>query len=143
MKALTELILTFDFVQRCSRIIRINRISVIEMLILDVLIVSKAYRQYILPHSNFFTYYFSHLKYAHGPPGCWALHGLLFHKVNSVQEACAKCFAVQVLKFEILQITWKNETKNIRPLVFSFSSKLLAFWSFLFCFFMWLQDFKF
>ena len=48
MKALTELILTFDFVQRCSRIIRINRISVIEMLILDVLIVSKAYRQYIL-----------------------------------------------------------------------------------------------
>ena len=108
MKALTELILTFDFVQRCSRIIRIIRISVIEMLILDVLIVSKAYRQYILPHSNFFTYYFSHLKYAHGPPGCWALHGLLFHKVNSVQEACAKCFAVHILRFEILQIKWKK-----------------------------------
>jgi hypothetical protein len=26
-------------------------------------------------------------------------------KVNSVQEACAKCFAVHTLKFEILQIT--------------------------------------
>ena len=28
-----------------------------------------------------------------------------YHKVNSVQEACAKCFAVHILKFEILQIT--------------------------------------
>ena len=35
-------------------------------------------------------------------------------KVNSVQEACAKCFAVHMLKFEILQTTWK--TKNIRML---------------------------
>ena len=26
-------------------------------------------------------------------------------KVNSVQEACAKCFVVHILKFEILQIT--------------------------------------
>ena len=26
-------------------------------------------------------------------------------KVNSVQEACAKCFEVHLLKFEILQIT--------------------------------------
>ena len=34
-------------------------------------------------------------------------------KVNSVQEACTKCFAVHILKFEILQIT-RNETKNIR-----------------------------
>ena len=55
-------------------------------------------------------------------------------KVNSVQEACTKCFAVHKLKNEILQITWKNETKNIRPLVFSFSSIDLA-WG--------LQDFKF
>ena len=30
---------------------------------------------------------------------------LLVSKVNSVQEACAKCFAVHILKFEILQIT--------------------------------------
>ena len=56
-------------------------------------------------------------------------------KVNSVQEACAKCFAVHILKFEILKITWKNESKNIRPLVFSFSSINWAFWCFLFCFF--------
>ena len=26
-------------------------------------------------------------------------------KVNSVQEACAKCFAVHISEFEILQIT--------------------------------------
>ena len=30
---------------------------------------------------------------------------LLICKVNSVQEACAKCFAVHILKFEILQTT--------------------------------------
>ena len=35
-----------------------------------------------------------------------------FSKVNSVQEACAKYFAVHILKFEILQTTWKNKTKN-------------------------------
>ena len=29
----------------------------------------------------------------------------LLVKVNSVQEACAKCFAVHILIFEILQIT--------------------------------------
>ena len=44
-------------------------------------------------------------------------------KVN----ACAKCFVVHILKFEILQITEKNETKNIRLLVFSFSPTELAF----------------
>ena len=37
-------------------------------------------------------------------------------KVNSVEEACAKCFAVHILEFEILQITWKNKTKNIKSL---------------------------
>ena len=41
--------------------------------------------------------------------------GIFFHKwpscfheklkVNSVQEACAKCFAVHILKIEMLQIT--------------------------------------
>ena len=30
------------------------------------------------------------------------------YKVNSVQEACAKFVAVHILKFEILQTTWKN-----------------------------------
>ena len=53
---------------------------------------------------------------------------LMIHKVNLVlQEACAKCFAVHILKFKILQITWKNETKNIRLLVFIFSSINLVF----------------
>ena len=37
-------------------------------------------------------------------------------KVNSVQEACAKCFAVHILKFEILQTTLKNKTKSIKML---------------------------
>ena len=49
-------------------------------------------------------------------------------KVNSVQEACAKCFGVHILRFEILQITLENGTKNIGLLVFSFSPiDLLAF----------------
>ena len=30
-------------------------------------------------------------------------------KVNSAQEACTKCFAVHVSKFEILQTTWKTK----------------------------------
>ena len=33
-------------------------------------------------------------------------------KVNSLQEACAKFFAVHILKFEILQTTWKNKKQN-------------------------------
>ena len=33
-------------------------------------------------------------------------------KVSSVQEPCAKCFAVHISKFEILQTTWKNEQKT-------------------------------
>ena len=33
-------------------------------------------------------------------------------KVNSVQEACVKCFVVLILKFEILQITWKISSKE-------------------------------
>ena len=33
----------------------------------------------------------------------------VFGKVNSVQEGCAKFFAVHLLKFEILQITWKKK----------------------------------
>ena len=66
----------------------------------------------------------------------------MFIKVNSIQKACVKCFAVHKLKFEILQMTWKNETKNIRLLVFSFSSIDLAFWCFLFCFFMWFARFQ-
>ena len=36
-------------------------------------------------------------------------------KVNSVQEACIKCFAVHILKFEILQTTLTKQ-KNIKML---------------------------
>ena len=60
-------------------------------------------------------------------------------KVNSVEEACAKCFAVHMLEFEILQITWK---KN-QSLVFSFSPTDLPFWCFCYVFSCGLQDFKF
>ena len=49
-------------------------------------------------------------------------------KVNSVQEACAKCFAAHMLKFEIMQITWKKEHQT---LIFQFfvnkSSILMRF----------------
>ena len=41
-------------------------------------------------------------------------------KVNSVQEACAKCFAFHILKFEILQITWKKWNKEHQTLSFQF-----------------------
>ena len=40
--------------------------------------------------------------------------------VNSVQEACAKCFAVHILKFEILQITRKKSNKKHQTLTFQF-----------------------
>ena len=33
---------------------------------------------------------------------------LLLFKVNSVQEACTKCLAVHISKFETLQITYKK-----------------------------------
>ena len=46
--------------------------------------------------SNFLREIFSENKY------------IACSKVNSMQEACAKCFAVHILKFEILQITWKK-----------------------------------
>ena len=35
-------------------------------------------------------------------------------KVNSVREAFAKCFVIHILKFEILQTTWKIKTKNTK-----------------------------
>ena len=37
---------------------------------------------------------------------------LKLHKVNSVQEAFAKCFAVHISKFEIWQIIWKKWNKE-------------------------------
>jgi hypothetical protein len=47
-----------------------------------------------------------------------------FVKVNSIQEAYAKCFAVHLSKFEILQITRKNKAKNIKMLSRSFGEKV-------------------
>ena len=44
------------------------------------------------------------------------LFNLFLDKDNSVQEACAKCFAVHILKFEIFQTAWKNKTKSIKML---------------------------
>jgi hypothetical protein len=35
-----------------------------------------------------------------------------FFKVNSVQEACTKCFAIYILRFEILQTTWRNKKRH-------------------------------
>ena len=55
-------------------------------------------------------------------------------KVNSVQEACAKCFAIHILKFEILQTTWKNKTKNIKILDLLLKNRKLTVWCSLFHF---------
>ena len=46
------------------------------------------------------------LTFADIPHRCWCFEG----NVNSVQEACAKCLVLHILKFAILQTTWKNKT---------------------------------
>ena len=51
---------------------------------------------------------------------CISFVFLVYVKVNSVQEACDKCFAVHILKFEILQITWKKWNKEHQTLSFQF-----------------------
>ena len=69
--------------------------------------------------------------------------GDTLYKVNSVQEACAKCFAVHILKFEILQTTWKTKQKhwNTRFIGEIMKTKsLMIFVKFFSC--DW-QDFKF
>ena len=63
-------------------------------------------------------------------------------KVNSVQEACAKCFLVHILKFEILQITWKKLNKEHQTLSFQFFTNKFSILMFLFCFFMWFARFQ-
>ena len=72
------------------------------------------------------------------------MKGVLEIKVNSVQEACAKCFAVQILKFDILQTTWKKQHKkhqNAKSIDEKMKTKgLMFFVSFFACD---LQDFKF
>ena len=42
-------------------------------------------------------------------------------KVNSVHEACAKCFVVHMMKLEILQIAWKRGNKKHQTNRFQFS----------------------
>ena len=65
-------------------------------------------------------------------------------KVNSVQEACTKCFGVHILEFEILQVTWKKWNKEHQKKVGSFPPIDLAFLCFFVLFFSCdLQDFKF
>ena len=44
-------------------------------------------------------------KYICGDAVHTKIHIILLGKVNSIQEACARCFAVHILKFEILQTT--------------------------------------
>ena len=61
----------------------------------------------------------------------------VLYKVNSVQKGCAKCFAVHILKFEILQITLKKLNKEHLTLSFQFfinKSSILIF--FCLCFFL-------
>ena len=53
----------------------------------------------------------------------------LLNKVNSVQEACAECFAVHLSIFEILQTTRKNKTKNIKMLNLLVKNWKLRVWS--------------
>ena len=64
------------------------------------------------------------------------------HKVNSVQEAFTKCFAVHILKFEILQITWNKWNEQHQTLSFQFFINKWWFWWFLFCFFVWFARFQ-
>ena len=57
------------------------------------------------------------------------------YKVNSEQEACAKCFAVHLSKYEILQTTWKSKTNNIKLLNRLVKNEKLRVWCSLFHFF--------
>ena len=58
-------------------------------------------------------------------------------KVNSVKEACAKCFSVHKLKFEILQITWKKWNKEHKTLSFQFFTNRFSILMSFVLFFMW------
>ena len=62
-------------------------------------------------------------------------------KVNSVQETRAKCLAVQILKFEILQITWNKEPQTLSFQLFANKFSIFMFLALFFS--CGLQDFKF
>ena len=89
---------------------------------------------YIVAFSKYMNFTFSFQKSAP------ALH--CTSKVNSVQEACTKCFAVHILKFEILQTTWINETKDIKMLNLLVKNWKLSVCCSLFHFFMWFARFN-
>ena len=65
-----------------------------------------------------------------------------YYKVNSVQEACAKYFAVHLSKFGILQTIWKNKTKNMKTLNLSVKNWILRSDVLCFIFFMWFARFQ-
>ena len=56
-------------------------------------------------------------------------------KVNSVQQTCAQCFVVHILKFEISQTKWKIKTKIIKMLDLLMKNWNLRVWCSLFPFF--------
>ena len=56
-------------------------------------------------------------------------------KGNSVQEGCAKCFAVHILKFEILQTTLKTKKhQNAKSIGEKLKTDSLMFFFFIFFF---------
>ena len=66
------------------------------------------------------------LTFADIPHRCWCFEG----NVNSVQEACAKCLVLHILKFAILQTTWKNKTtkhQNAKSIGEKLKTKSLMF----------------
>ena len=64
------------------------------------------------------------------------------HNINSVQEACAKYFAVQKSEIEIFQITWKKWNKEHQTHSFQFFTNVFIILTFLVLFFMWYTRFQ-
>ena len=62
--------------------------------------------------------------------------------IPTVQEACAKYFAVQKSKIEIFQITWKRWNKEHQTHSFQFFTNVFIILTFLVLFFMWYTRFQ-
>ena len=56
-------------------------------------------------HSSNFAHFYTRIITTHSLYKTFLCVRIFKRKVNSVQEACAKCFPVHILKFEILQTT--------------------------------------
>ena len=67
---------------------------------------------------------------------------LIYSKVNSVQEACAKCFEIHISKFEILQMTRKKGYKKHQTFSFQFFINRSSILMFFGLFFMWFARFQ-